>query len=326
MDAEAGELNDWEVLTDPDDSGNVNSSDSAENMCGLDVIERDSEGIIRFDYFSIDSHTTYARPVSDAFLADDGSSVESDNPSWIDPGPVTETRYTSKESGEFWTDSSSDRSDDRKVGVFEVNNELGIVENAKPQVGSDVVGEIGAEGENSVRFWSDSGGLMELSGGVVEEGEVAIDDKGNNRKDEFEFSGEEKVVDHPKEAKGQGEDEKFSIEPMKSCGDEGKRGMVWWKLPLDFLKYCLFRASPVWTISLAAAMMGFVILGRRLYQMKRKSRSLQLKVTVDDKKVSQFMSRAARLNEAFSVVKRVPIIRPSLPAAGVTPWPMMSLR
>lgn len=43
-------------------------------------------------------------------------------------------------------------------------------------------------------------------------------------------------------------------------------------------------------------------------------------------KVSQFMSRAARLNEAFSVVRRVPIIRPSLPAAGVTPWPVISLR
>ncbi|CAL5348615.1 unnamed protein product [Camellia sinensis] len=35
-------------------------------------------------------------------------------------------------------------------------------------------------------------------------------------------------------------------------------------------------------------------------------------------KVSQFMSRAARLNEAFSVVKQVPVMRPTLPAAGVT--------
>jgi len=43
-------------------------------------------------------------------------------------------------------------------------------------------------------------------------------------------------------------------------------------------------------------------------------------------KVSQFMSRAARLNEAFSVVKRVPVIRPQLPAAGVSPWPVVSLR
>ncbi|CAI0381498.1 unnamed protein product [Linum tenue] len=52
--------------------------------------------------------------------------------------------------------------------------------------------------------------------------------------------------------------------------------------------------------------------------------SLELKVTLDDK-VSQFMSRAARLNEAFSVVRRVPIVRPMLPAAGVNPWPVMGM-
>lgn len=43
-------------------------------------------------------------------------------------------------------------------------------------------------------------------------------------------------------------------------------------------------------------------------------------------KVSQVMNRAARLNEAFYVVKRLPIIRPSLPAVGVTTWPVASIR
>lgn len=41
-------------------------------------------------------------------------------------------------------------------------------------------------------------------------------------------------------------------------------------------------------------------------------------------KASLFMSRAARLNEAFSVVKRAPIVRPPLPAGGVTPWPVLA--
>ncbi|CBI31246.3 unnamed protein product, partial [Vitis vinifera] len=118
-----------------------------------------------------------------------------------------------------------------------------------------------------------------------------------------------------------------AIKEVESKGDkELKRRVVWWKVPLEFFRYCAFRVSPVWSFSVAAAILGIVILGRRLYRMKRKSRSLQLKVTVDDKKVSQFMSRAARLNEAFSVVRRVPIIRPALPAAGVNPWPVMSLR
>lgn len=43
-------------------------------------------------------------------------------------------------------------------------------------------------------------------------------------------------------------------------------------------------------------------------------------------KVSQFMTKAARLNEAFSVVRRVPIVRPALPAPGVNSWPVMSMR
>ncbi|KAF5738830.1 GDSL esterase/lipase APG [Tripterygium wilfordii] len=43
-------------------------------------------------------------------------------------------------------------------------------------------------------------------------------------------------------------------------------------------------------------------------------------------KVSQFTTRVAHLNEAFSVVRRVPILRPTMPAAGVNPWPAMILR
>uniref|UniRef100_A0A803N0Q1 DUF6821 domain-containing protein n=1 Tax=Chenopodium quinoa TaxID=63459 RepID=A0A803N0Q1_CHEQI len=115
-------------------------------------------------------------------------------------------------------------------------------------------------------------------------------------------------------------------ETISESNEEKK--VVWWKVPLEVLRYCVLRVSPVWSLSMAAAaIMGFVILRRRyLYKMKRKTQGLQLKVIVDDKKVSQFMSRAARLNEAFSVVKRVPIIRPSLPAPGLAPWPVVSMR
>jgi hypothetical protein len=38
------------------------------------------------------------------------------------------------------------------------------------------------------------------------------------------------------------------------------------------------------------------------------------------------MGRVARLNEAFSVVRRVPIVRPSLPASTITLRPVMSMR
>uniref|UniRef100_A0A5B6ZHK5 DUF6821 domain-containing protein n=1 Tax=Davidia involucrata TaxID=16924 RepID=A0A5B6ZHK5_DAVIN len=316
MDGEASEFQDWEVLHNSDDTGLVNSSDSDENTRDLEGFEGDSEGMIRTDYFSLDSHKRYAKTVAEGDVSEKGS-VESDNPSWIDPG--SETRYPRKESGEFWSDSSSDRSDDRKFNEFDAKNELGFDENEKIQVGLEGIGEIGAESENSGKFWSDSGGMKF---GEFEDSEIVIGDYANLEKGS-EISGEEK----DEEGDGHSRDSKdVAIEATKLGGEEEKRCVVWWKLPLEFLKYCAFRVNPVWTFSVAAALMGFIILGRRLYKMKRKSPGLQLKVTVDDKKVSQFMSRAARLNEAFSVVKRVPIMRPSLPAAGVTPWPVMSLR
>ncbi|XP_076960473.1 uncharacterized protein LOC143636872 [Bidens hawaiensis] len=245
------ELHDWEVLDD---------SNPVQTTAYLDGIERDSEGIIKSDYFSLDSHKYHLDDVTDQL------SVESDNPSWIDP--VCDTSYSiTKPVSEASSTDESEFVASSEVGCDEAEIEL------KPQ-------EIG---EESV----DSGEVIEGLG-----------------------------VGDVKAAAGGGGDE---IEKSSVVA-------VWWKLPVDLLKYCLFKASPVWTFSVAAAMMGVVILGRRLYKMKQKTRALQLKVAVDDKKVSQVMSRAARLNEAFSVVKRVPIIRPSLPAAGITPWPVMALR
>ena len=173
-----------------------------------------------------------------------------------------------------------------------------------------------------VKFWSDSGRIGPILMDFGDKTEMGIGGKANPN-DGSDLSAGEKVGDSSGAGDGVSSGKESTVVgEVKSGSGE----VVWWKLPFEFLKYCAFRVSPAWTFSVAAAVMGFIILGRRLYKMKRKSQSLQLKVTMDDKKVSQFMSRAARLNEAFSVVKRVPVIRPSLPAVGVTPWPMMSLR
>ncbi|WKA11718.1 hypothetical protein VitviT2T_029191 [Vitis vinifera] len=413
---ESVDLQDWELLHGSD-SELVISPVSAQKLSELEGIEGDSEGMIRSDYFSLDSQGRYERPVD---VSEEGS-IESDNPSWIDPG--LETRYERKDMGEFWSDSGSDRSDERKIvdfdaknelglgetektkvgfegesenlrklwsderksSDFDVKNELGLVETGKSQVGfegigeiggesenmgkfgfglgSDLsddrkisdfdaqnqlnfvesgksqagfeeIGEIGGESENLGKFWSDSGGIgsMENQLGKFEEENKEGVDGGGKKRDVSELSGESDGGNESKvEMEGGGDqndnENVGAIKEVESKGDkELKRRVVWWKVPLEFFRYCAFRVSPVWSFSVAAAILGIVILGRRLYRMKRKSRSLQLKVTVDDKKVSQFMSRAARLNEAFSVVRRVPIIRPALPAAGVNPWPVMSLR
>ncbi|KAF8025447.1 hypothetical protein BT93_F2320 [Corymbia citriodora subsp. variegata] len=349
-----GELQDWELLHGSD-------SDSPRNPRSLDVTEDDeSGGMIRPDYFSLHGSAMAPPALAAATAAsasasapasgsEAGDSVHSDNPSWIDPG--SETRYQRKDPGGFWSDSGSDLSDERKLGDFDpkgellvaaaeeieaagglggkseksafglgefdlgdlgVKDEYGFSGSAEKQVD---VGEIRGLGEDSPKFWSAPGGerLAPMKLGEDVSGEEGF---GIRNDQAAEAEGGNEAV----------EDESLAIKAAKPEGDEDKRRTVWWKVPFELLRFCVFRVSPFWSLSVAAAFMGCVILGRRLYKMKQRTRTLQLKITVDDKKVSQFTSRAARLNEAFSVVRRVPVVRPSLPAAGVAAWPVMSLR
>ncbi|KAF4387194.1 hypothetical protein CsatB_003262 [Cannabis sativa] len=313
MDGDNTEFNDWEVLHNSDTAAPDSSDNAPKNFDGIDG---DSEGMIRSDYFSLDNQGRVAAAA--AAVSDEVSdSVESDNPSWIDPAP--DTRFGSINPGELWSDSGSDGSDDRKITEFDAKKELEFLENAKSQVSFEGIGEIQTLTKETREFWSDTGGDDGISATgfayFAKETVMSVGDSTTELQGEgAAFSNESAAIDEVKS------------EEKSNDGEVEKRTVVWWKVPFEVLKYCAFRVSPVWTFSVAAAMLGIVMLGRRLYKMKRKTRSLQLKVTMDDKKVSQFMSRAARLNEAFSVVRRVPIIRPSLPATGVAPWPVMTLR
>ncbi|KAL3641500.1 hypothetical protein CASFOL_016468 [Castilleja foliolosa] len=274
------DFQDWELLQASSDS------DESFNEIG-------SGGLIQANYFSLDAQNRSGEDL------DDGKSAGSDNPSWIDPGlEENSNRYLNKDSGEFWSDSGSDRSDDQKIIELDKNEEIvgGIFE------------EKGKKLEDLGEFCLESSRMEEKVNLNVEQ-EVSGEEENANKK--IEESGAQVIDD----------------DGSKKTGELKKRSVVWWKMPVEFLRYCAFRMSPVWAVSVAAAVMGFAILGRRLYKMKKKTRGLEIKVAVDEKKVSQVMSRAARLNEAFSIVKRVPVIRPSLPAVGSTNnWPVMSLR
>ncbi|KAE8734561.1 O-acyltransferase WSD1-like [Hibiscus syriacus] len=360
-----GELLDWEVLHSSDSESNSILVNSAE-LRNLESIEGDAEGMIRSDYFSLGNQSMHAK---EGDVSEEGS-IESDNPSWIDPKPVAQ--YRRNNSGDFWSDSGSDRSDDRKVSDLVVKKDLEFAENEKDpdflqgigkvegrtdelstfkpdvtkfnefdrtkELGFGEFGGIQDQGMDLDKFWPDSGGdcLIPMKFEDIEKGAGFDFSDCMEKGAELENSGE---VDNGNSSTLESEigdcntiaNEGSTIDEMKLCAgsvNEGdKKKVAWWKVPFELLRYCILRVSPAWSFSVAAAVMGFVILGRRLYKMKRKSSSLQLKVTMDDKKVSQFMTRAARLNESFSVVRRVPIIRPSLPTStGVNPWPVMSLR
>ncbi|KAK1288294.1 hypothetical protein QJS10_CPB19g00247 [Acorus calamus] len=323
---------DWEVLQTPS-SPPPNPNLTAPDDSTFDPIDAASDGAIRSDYFALDAVAArLARSQTPPHEEDE--EVESDNPSWVDPNPdfIEGRRGSDEKVAGFWSDSSADDSIGSKSDVFSGKEGVGLEEEVvvseaeerlesgvfcgkegvglegevKSEVGSEVIAGEGAvyeaaEGSESGVF-SGKGDVgleeevkMEVgSGGIAEEGAV------------FEAG-------------------VSAVRAVSEAG-EGKKGVVWWKLPFEMLRFCAFRVKPVWSFSIAAAVIGLAMLGRRLYRMKSKSRSIAVKVTVDDKKVSQFMVRAARLNEAFSVVRRVPIVRAQLPAGGVTPWPVMSMR
>ncbi|KAJ6744682.1 TRANSMEMBRANE PROTEIN [Salix purpurea] len=242
------DFQDWELLANSE-SDLVNSPSSVANSSRSFLeIEAGTEGMFRLDYFSLENDSRHVKTAPDA--SEEGS-VESDNPSWIDP--VSETRFQRRNSGEFWPDSGVGEIEAKEgkleslegeASNFEGKSELGFVETLKDQVGLEGFRDQSKDKE-MVKFWSDS--------------------DGENVSEEVNLSA-------------------VAVRDTRP-GDEGEKRklVVWWKVPFEVLRYCIFRLNPVWSVSVAAAVMGFVILGRRLYNMRRKTKSLQLKVTVDDK-------------------------------------------
>ncbi|KAM0946449.1 hypothetical protein DsansV1_C09g0095071 [Dioscorea sansibarensis] len=214
------------------------------------------------------------------------SDESSDCPSWVDPDsnpPCVETPKFDI----FRKNTVGSWSDGSSTPPDSEKGETFRASDHKFESGFDGIGESSQESDGNIVSESDGEQLVEMSHGDVELEKVGA-----------------------RVGIGDGD------------GDVEKKGTVWWKMPMEVLKFYLLRVRPIWSVSIAAAILGAVMLGRRLYKMKQKTRSVSLKVSLDDK-ASLFMSRAARLNEAFSVVKRVPIVRPSLPAGGVTPWPVL---
>ncbi|PIA55142.1 hypothetical protein AQUCO_00800103v1 [Aquilegia coerulea] len=311
------EIEDWEMVV----HNSLESSLVDSTLGKIEGGDESSQSLIKLDYFDLGS-----------------SSVDSES--------ILKSEV--KNSSDLLLDFSSDGVNLEKVVDFEGKQELGIdgieVE-SKGTVDSEEIRDFGGNDDKGCEesLEKDVGfeGNSEIQGIDVESGndsgETLLESKSDvsqleNLGGEMVCANVEQTGDNDgiekrtelsagDEVEGGGEDGGSELGSV----EEEKRGIVWWKLPFELLKFCAFRVSPVWTISVAAAIMGFVILRRRLSGMKRKSRSIPIKLSVEDK-VSQFMTRAARLNEAFSVVRRVPIVRPLMPASGVTPWPAMNMR
>jgi hypothetical protein len=230
-----GEIQDWEILQ------SSRSTTEDDNSRSLEEIDDGTQGMIRFDHFSLENQSGLSRLEAN----DEDGSVQSGSPGWIEPS--SDVPYGPKHFSELWSDSSSDRLDDQRLVDDDVNNEMGIERN-----------EVG---------------IVEYSESIAQDMDLISSDE---RKEESLL--------HPVE----GEGNSVSIDPgVKSGGGGGEeKGFVWWKIPIEVLKYCVLKINPIWSLSMAAAFVGFVMLGRRLYNMKKKTRSLQLKVLLDDKVTS----------------------------------------
>ncbi|KAL0391641.1 UNVERIFIED_CONTAM: hypothetical protein Sradi_2386900 [Sesamum radiatum] len=229
------DFQDWDVVqSNPDsESASVNSFD-----------EIDSGGLIQTNYFSLDAHNQYGQDLDDKKLR---------APSWIDPRlEENPTRYLNLESCELWSDSSSQQSDDCKF-----SDEVAFSLNEK-KLGFQGIREIDEEKcATMVEFgksYSDSNGIEVCSAKLndsVENPEVGVGGHVNLH-DELEVLGKEK---NENEKIGCGR-EVIPENVEKRRGEIEKRGLAWWKMPMEFLRYCVFRVSPVWTVSVVAAALG----------------------------------------------------------------------
>lgn len=301
----AADLEDWELL----------SSHSADDPKAFEGVDGDGDGdsyggAINLDHFALDSEKHRVERASSEEESEEGG-ADSDNPAWVEPD---------SDPGDM------ERPREEVASGFPVKNSGGVgsagVSDYRSSPADSEREELGGRGDS----------VMEVGVEGIEAGYQVFNDDGSGKSLDFRRCGRSEGIETGREEHGVEEsgeivkmgDGSGSLKGVSTSEGE-KRRLVWWKMPLEFFKFYVFKMRPVWSLSIAAAIMGIVMLRRKLYKMKHKSRTIQVKIAFDDKKVSQLKIHAAHLNEACTVVRRVPVIR-TFPASGVTAWPIVHLR
>jgi len=86
---------------------------------------------------------------------------------------------------------------------------------------------------------------------------------------------------------------------------------AWWKRHAASLLTQAREANALWPIAIAAALMGLVVLGQRWQQERWQNQQLRSQLSAKDEKISKILYQVARLKEAITGRRKVPIIRSS---------------
>ncbi|KAL3692314.1 hypothetical protein R1sor_005965 [Riccia sorocarpa] len=91
---------------------------------------------------------------------------------------------------------------------------------------------------------------------------------------------------------------------------------TWWKRSAALWCVQTKQANTLWSLALAAAVMGLVILGQRWQHERCENNHLRLQLCSKDEKISQLIFQVARLKDALSGRRRVPVLRTSSSYSG----------
>ncbi|CAK9216371.1 unnamed protein product [Sphagnum troendelagicum] len=104
-------------------------------------------------------------------------------------------------------------------------------------------------------------------------------------------------------------DERKGLEPLLGDGSCYEHTCeAWWKRRGVLLCVQAQQATTLWSLALAAAVMGLVILGHQWQQEWYQNQQLQLQLCSKDEKISQLVVQIALLKEALSGCQHVPVL------------------
>ncbi|CAM6043682.1 unnamed protein product [Sphagnum compactum] len=107
-------------------------------------------------------------------------------------------------------------------------------------------------------------------------------------------------------------DERKGLEPLLGDGSCYEHTCeAWWKRRGILLCVQAQQATTLWSLALAAAVMGLVILGHQWQQERYQNQQLQLQLCSKDEKISHLTFQLAHLKEAVLGHRRVPVLRSS---------------